>query len=86
MSSSAKLKTAVDNQTLLKAVTGLQQPKHNILPIHLKQEEPLPWQSQQSRQQGLLRAPHDQCFCCSTCTKVRDGGKGVAEWGWNFQR
>lgn len=37
MSSSAKLKTAVDNQGLLKAVTGLQQPNYNILPIHLKQ-------------------------------------------------
>lgn len=58
-------------------MTGLQQPKYNILPITWNKEEPLPWQRQQSLLQGLLRAPHDQSISAATHPqKYRGKGSG----------
>lgn len=78
---SAKLKTAVDNQALLKALTGLQQPKYNILPIHLKQGRAAS-PAEASLLQSLHTAPHELSVTgAAHPQKLQNGEGGWQSWG-----
>lgn len=89
--SSAKLKTAFDNQTLLKAVTGLQQQQYYILPIHLKKGRATSLAGATKPSVRPSWAPHDQSISAAAHPQKLQKGEGEWQSGggwegltWNF--